>query len=293
MLATRRVPGFTLLELIVVIAICAVLLALLLPAIHRIRDATFRVQCSNNLRQIGMALHNYHNAHLSLPPGLRTEQDPYLYMSWHTRILPFLEQQALWQQAQQEYAIRPLYYAPPRHAAASVPVSIYVCPADGRNVGTVPEGYTVGLTTYLGVMGSTGVSGDGLLYTNSLVRLRDITDGTSNTLAVGERPPSPDLRWGWWYAGRGQDGTGAGDMVLGMTEVRITYRVPTCPHGPYQFGPGSLENLCDLFHFWSVHVGGGAHFLYADGSVRFLTYSAASILPALATRAGGEVVDLP
>jgi prepilin-type N-terminal cleavage/methylation domain-containing protein/prepilin-type processing-associated H-X9-DG protein len=289
----RRSPGFTLLELVVVLAICALLLALLLAGIHRVRDAALRAQCANNLRQIGLALHGYHNAHQSLPPGLRTEQDPYLYMSWHTRILPFLEQQALWELAVTEYALRPIYYAPPRHAGFSIPVSVFVCPADGRKVGTVPEGYQAGLTTYLGVMGSTGVSHDGLLYTNSLVRMRDITDGTSNTLAVGERPPSPDLRWGWWYAGLGQDGTGMGDMVLGATAVRITYRLPTCPHGPYQFGPGSLDHLCDLFHFWSVHVGGGAHFLFADGSVRFLPYSAASVLPALATRAGGEVVDVP
>ena len=79
-------------------------------------------------------------------------------------------------------------------------------------------------------------------------------------------------------------------LVLGATAVRITYRLPTCPPGLYQFGPGSLENLCDLFHFWSVHVGGSAHFLFADGSVLFSYYSSDSILPALATRAGGTSV---
>jgi prepilin-type processing-associated H-X9-DG protein len=81
-------------------------------------------------------------------------------------------------------------------------------------------------------------------------------------------------------------------MVLGVEEHNYTFRAPTCPKGPYLFGPGSLDNQCDMFHFWSLH-NGGANFLFADGSVRFLPYSTVSLMPALASRAGGEPIQLP
>jgi prepilin-type processing-associated H-X9-DG protein len=107
----------------------------------------------------------------------------------------------------------------------------------------------------------------------------------------GERPPSADFWYGWWYAGYGQAGTGSADMLLGVRERNLGGPfVSDCPAGPYHFREGRADNQCDLFHFWSLHPG-GAHFLFADGSVRFLAYSADAILPALATRAGGEPVD--
>jgi prepilin-type processing-associated H-X9-DG protein len=158
----------------------------------------------------------------------------------------------------------------------------------------IPAGQTalVGMTSYLGVSGTNSPAKNGVLFINSQVRLTDISDGTSNTLLIGERPPSSDRTLGWWYRGIGQNMDGSAEVVLGSRELNYAPVTIPCPPGPYQFTPGSFDNSCDTFHFWSPHPG-GAHFAFADGSVRFLTYSADPILPALATRAGGEAVTVP
>src|SRR5262249_7393719 len=130
---------------------------------------------------------------------------------------------------------------------------------------------------------------DGVIYESSRTRVADITDGTSNTVLVGERPPSADLFWGWWA-------WGAFDSALG---VRNTYPVCGTAGGlplilclrlfPENYRPNDTRN-CDTHHFGSAHPGGG-NWLFADGSVRFLPYRANAILPALATRSSGEVVN--
>ncbi len=288
-----RRAGLTLVELLVVLAIVAVLIGLLLPAVQRIRDAANRVTCGNNLRQIGLALHGYHDTYHVLPPGLRRPPDPYAYMGWGGRILPYLEQQPLWEQAQKDYKQQPNISPTAGHTGFHTVLSVFVCPADGRTNGRIqPENTDAAFTHYLGVMGKSSGSRDGVLYLDSRVAFRDVADGTSHTLMVGERPPSPDNRFGWWYAGAGQSASGDADMLLGVADYRTTFRYPTCPFGPYAFGPGRPWDVCDTFHFWSRHVG-GAHFLFVDGSARFLRYSAGPILPALATRAGGEIVEEP
>ncbi len=122
--------------------------------------------------------------------------------------------------------------------------------------------------------------------------MAEIADGTAHTILVGERPPSTDLVFGWWYAGWGQDKDGEGDMLLGArTQNRSEYG-RGCPTGPYPFKDGAFDRQCDAFHFWSPHRG-GANFLFADGSVRLVTYSANDLLPALASRSGNEVFELP
>jgi prepilin-type N-terminal cleavage/methylation domain-containing protein/prepilin-type processing-associated H-X9-DG protein len=288
--------AFTLIELLVVLAIIATLLGLLLPAVQKTRMAAARISCTNNLKQIGLALQNYHDTAGSLPPGITpvAKGDPFPRMGWLTRVLPFMEQQPLWDLTLTLYEEVPSN--PYGHYGFMTPIKLFSCPADGRADSPHPthNGFYAALTDYLGVLGTNYKIDDGVLYWGSHTRLTDITDGTSNTLLVGERPPSPDFWYGWWYAAEGQANSGSGDTVLGVRELRSPddQYTPGCPPGPYHFVPGNLNNLCDTFHFWSLHTGGG-NFLFADGSVEFLSYAVDSALPALSTRAGGEVATRP
>jgi prepilin-type N-terminal cleavage/methylation domain-containing protein/prepilin-type processing-associated H-X9-DG protein len=288
--------GFTLVELLVVSAIIAILLALLLPAVQKVREAASRLQCTNNLKQLGIALHLYHDTSRFLPPGCNGVPKPLPLMGWPARLLPHLEQAPLWEQANRDYVQIPIgsiNASPPNpHKGLVTELSVFVCPSDGRASGPIPQGYSPAFTHYLGVEGRYRGAKDGVLFLDSKITLRQITDGTSNTIMVGERPPGPDNQFGWWYLGAGQNFDGSADMLLAASNVRTTFRTPTCPPGPYLFSPGSMTNPCDIFHFWSAHSG-GANFAFADGSVRFLRYDIAPLMPALASRAGREAVQEP
>ena len=173
-------------------------------------------------------------------------------------------------------------------------------------------------TNYLGVSGTNAEARDGLFTADQRVRLQDVSDGTSQTLLVGERgfrkgaleaidtaEDIDNLRFGNWFSAPGQRNGSVG-VVLGTRERNFgsgKSQLPwerDCPPGPYRFGPpqrtrdatGSIREECDLFQFWSYHPE-GANFLYTDGSVHFLAYGADAVLAALATRAGGEVVTPP
>jgi prepilin-type N-terminal cleavage/methylation domain-containing protein/prepilin-type processing-associated H-X9-DG protein len=294
--------GFTLIELLVVIGIIGVLFGLAFAAIQIARASALRSQCSNNLRQIGLALHHHHDTQGAFPSGVSYQggMDPFLFMSWQARLLPFLEQQDLWNATVQAFAQSRRFSENPPHVGFATLVPVYSCAADSRTgeVAEAPlqfgsaETVRVALTAYLGVEGVDQSELDGTLYVDSHTRMADIRDGTSNTLLVGERPPSADKSFGWWYGGAGQNLDGSADEVLGVREFNTGNNATGCPPGPYHFRPGSITNQCDVFHFWSLHPG-GAHFLLADGSVHFLSYSADSVLPALSTRAGGEKADVP
>jgi prepilin-type N-terminal cleavage/methylation domain-containing protein/prepilin-type processing-associated H-X9-DG protein len=290
-----RRRALTLIELLVVIGIIAILMGLLLPAVQRVRDAAARAKCQNNLHQLMLALHQHHDTLGALPPGHRSLRNPdrMPLSGWTLSILPFLEQESLLNQATMAYRTQPIPFRPPHPGLATV-VRIFLCPADGR-ISFAQESLrthtTAAFTSYLGVSGRDSITArDGVLYQDSHTRLADISDGTSTTLMLGERPPSHDFQFGWWYAGVGQRLTGSADIVLGVREPNLQLITAGSPCGPgnYPYMPASgFNDPCGMFHFWSPHPG-GSHFAFADGSVRFLAYTADPVMPALATRAGGE-----
>ena len=279
------------------------LIGLLVPAVQKVRAAAARASCANNLKQIALAIHSYHDAEGVLPhaispttPGNRR----FFHLSWLGRLLPYVEQQPLWDQVQQDYKANPYPIARPQHRAVSQVLRVYTCPADFRAQSAVrlpdaPADRLVAFTSYLGNLGVDFVRQDGVIVPASVSFLA-VTDGTSSTLLAGERPPSPDHRFGWWYSARGQGNTGSLDFVLGSQErngISRRYRQYTpCGSGPFGFGPGVMDDPCAVFHFWSLHPD-GSNFAFCDGSVHFLRYEAASVLPALSTRSGGEVAEVP
>jgi prepilin-type processing-associated H-X9-DG protein len=288
-------PGHTLVEKLVVIAIIGVLIGLLLPAVQKVREAAHRARCMNNLRQIGLALHEYHDAAGSLPPGVHLpfpdQANAYLVMPWHAVILPYIEQQSLWDRTWQAWIAEHRLLETPQHwenNAFIVPV--FLCPSEAKKEYRWGPAYAAGLTSYLGVCGPTTDGRKGVLFYDSHIRVTDVTDGTSQTLMVGERPPNIPMMVGRWYGGWGQNQEGRATNLLGTREIAWYDNI--CERGPYSYGPGKADNPCDAFHYWSHHSG-GANFCFADGSVKFIPYSAAPLMRALATRAGGEVVDLP
>ena len=301
--------GFTLVELLVVIAIIGVLVALLLPAVQAAREAARRMSCSNNLKQIGLALHNYHGAHRVFPPGWMQASTPDVdggfgeRWSWMVFILPHLEQSAVYDPLNVRDGRQPIPLADdPR---AQVVLSVYLCPSDpGGNFNESypdPNGNFYPKSNYPGVHGrgeavSTQIRGqNGLFGKASRVRFADILDGSSNTFAVGER----DAR----SRGQGVFGTLGDPFRHAAVWIRATPRpgsiTPTTQHGRSVAGvctdiPGSTRRLngASSRAFGSAHVG-GAHFQMADGSVRFVSESIDPVTYGrLAHRSDGKAVEL-
>ena len=292
-----RRTAFTLVELLVVIAIIAILIGLLLPAVQKVRAAAAGLSCKNRLKQIALASHSYHDTVGMLPPGHRSlafaEGMP--YTGWPLALLPYLEQEPLYRVSQAAFQISPIFQFNPPHVGMITVLSSYQCPADpysGRVQVSTLLGLPVALTNYFGVSGTTAATKDGSLYSDSKTTLLAITDGTSNTLLFGERPAAKTFNFGWWYGGLGSDGKGTAEMHLGVREPGVSIAALTCPSTVRPFAQSTFDDPCSVFQFCSYHTG-GANFALADGSVRFLSYSANSILPALATRNGGEAVGLP
>jgi prepilin-type processing-associated H-X9-DG protein len=295
--------GFSLVELLVVIGVIGVLVGLLMSAVQAVRGAAARSACANNLRQVGIACQHYHETHNSFPPayagyGLGPDRG----LTWPVILLPYIEQEPLFHRTLEATRATPYTFLNPPHVGLTTVVKVYTCPADGRLSGPITDdkGYTAAYGSYQGVAGGRARpegGTDGAMRADRGVNILEITDGASNTLLVGERPPSGRLLSGNWYTrmipdpiAMESDPNWAGGGIDYM-HVFDPRNIGTC-RGPFRFSPGRVENHCDSFHFWSLHPG-GAHFAFADGSVRFLSYSANDLLPALATRAGGEPVSVP
>ncbi len=333
---SRRRSAFTLIELLVVIAIIAILIALLVPAVQKVREAANRAQCQNNLKQIALACHNFHDVNKKLPPGVNRSvpSNPRLfeYWSWLAMILPYVEQQNIytlgetWMKTGNAYVngVPPYHWWPwgdfwanyataQPNPALSKFMQIYVCPQDNRDMSPrdgnqASPVMVVGFTSYLGVSGNRGdwpstaappisppanVRSNGLLYWRSQVKMAAIPDGTSNTLMIGERPISFDIYYGWWFAGAGWDGSGTGDVVLGARDTTYAQAIGCSPAANWVgFRPGKTNENCDQAHFFSLHANGG-NWALGDGSVRFMSYSANNVLPALMSRNGEEAIPIP
>jgi len=283
----RAARGFTLIELLVVIAIIAILVSLLLPAVQQAREAARRTSCRNNLKQIGIALHNYHDVFEMLPPGYIAEgvtptdgsaAETGSGFAWSTMILPYVEQSVIHDKLNFEGNSTD----PENLLLAQTPLGVYICPSDSveplfeveDSSGT--QIATVASSNYVGVYGYGSVSmhpgqGNGAFYRNSSVTIKDITDGTSNTIVVGER--THDLTESTWYAAIPGTSVNAGmammpmmtegpaHLVLGHVGQPAMGMMPAMEHTPNSSG--------HIVNFWSRHTG-GTYFLFADGSVRFL-----------------------
>lgn len=281
--------AFTLVELVVVVGVIGVLVGMLLPAVQAARASAQRAACQNTLKQLGLALHNYESANRRFPPGERHRRT----LSWFADILPYVGNDPLYRSAVAAAEAEPDPSAPP-HVGFVTPVKAFTCPADGR-LGTAHtfERWTAGYGSYLGVH-SAAVPGDrvlapGVFSRSPGVPASAVTDGTSSTVFVVERPPPADFQAGWWYPASpywGRSGPHVDLVVNG--EPRVTISGDGCSVVT-PFGPGRLDNPCDRLRVWSLHPS-GANFLFGDGGVRYLGYGFAALLPAAATIAGGEVL---
>ncbi len=310
--------AFTLIELLIVIAIIAVLIALFLPAVQAAREAARRAQCANNLKQIGLALHNYHDAIGAFPPGWIARRDPSTGdnagpgCGWASMILPQLEQAAVFNAINFPLPIE----SGANRTARLTQIDVFACPSDASfapqftvvdsdttNVALGGSICDVASTNYVGCFGTGDPSslypyspdddppgrdnGEGLFFRNRSIAIAMITDGTSQTLAVGER--SQNLSRATW--------TGAvTNAAVPITELQAEGGLSpeggdalVVAHTGELDGPNSKPAHAD--QFWARHPG-GAQFAFADGSVRFLKERRPlAIFRALATRAGGEVLS--
>ena len=309
--------GFTLIELLVVIAIIAVLIGLLVPAVQKVREAANRTSCLNNLHQIAIATHNYHDTQGKFPTGGHLSDfvgdRPTKGTTLWTQLLPYIEQDNLqneWDRDDNRNNVKG-----GRNATQAQIIKILLCPSD-RLEDPVSE-YKVGtaywswgfyaLSSYGGNAGKRSVwtggapdyprmTRDGIFWIDSRVRFADISDGTSNTFLFGERyhhdPEYDRLHADLWPVssavavwGRWGFTAGAGMManVTLHTAAPINYQMPL---------DGDFSNLEDRAAAFGSGHPGGANFAFADGHVQFLSDSMSlSTLQALSTRRGGEVVS--
>ena len=314
--------AFTLIELLVVIAIIAVLIALLLPAVQAAREAARRISCRNNLKQFGLALHNYHDVHGCFPQG-RGAAIPGVF-SAHAYLLPFVEQANL--QGLVDFGSAPTTFSigggtvfdgSANAAAASTTLPFFLCPSDGAE--RIP-GSTFAATNYAGNAGSGLVdvgsldNADGVFFRGSRIGFRHLTDGTSHTAAFSERPlgtgtpgPAPNpttvdrdviaLPFGTDPSAAICANASSGSMfterggkwILG--NYGNTLYNHALPPNATTWDCMDMRQQKARMTARSSH-GGGVHLLFCDGSVRFIANGIAfAAWQAIGTRAGGEVAS--
>ncbi len=280
MLQRRR--GFTLIELLVVIAIIAILIALLLPAVQQAREAARRSTCKNQMKQLGLALHNYHDTFNTFPPGGWSGGNQ---LSYTTQILPYIDQAPLY---------GTINFSTPGDssfdAIAARKLVVMLCPSSNKEMENGSA--TLFAQHYLGVqgtvsttatLGNTLTANNGMMFSNSKVNFRDVTDGTSNTFQLGEHSYHKDL------ANSNNDGYRkwtrgcAGNTCVSCKAIR-------------DFGINRAEyngsSSFTVASFGSNHVG-GAHFLMGDGAVRFVSENIdLGVYRNTATANGGEVATI-
>jgi prepilin-type N-terminal cleavage/methylation domain-containing protein/prepilin-type processing-associated H-X9-DG protein len=324
---TRK--GFTLIELLVVIAIIGILIALLLPAVQKVREAANRAKCANNLKQIGLAMHNYHDTEGSFPPCYEKKVGPPPYdgvpsflFRWSAlaKVTPYIEQDNLYKALDLTiplYIDTNLTVSPPNVPWVAKRIPIYECPSDPQ----APIFPNFGPTNYLACMGSGANGGthdpskgdvDGIFYTASRTRMGDITDGTSNTALMSESlkgpggtPPSGSLPAGSPLRQTLYASLPSAPMSEGACQGASTWQTDRnskwadgdVPYGIYDHWRTPNASIWDCVagvYSWrgarSGHAG-GVNLLLGDGSVRFVTNSiSADTWRGLGSRNGGEVL---
>lgn len=305
--------GFTLIEMLVCIAIIAVLIALLLPAVQAAREAARRSQCKNNLFELGIALHNYHDAHRTFPPGYvsavgSSGQDLGPGWGWAAMLLPFVEQSNIWHQISFDQPAR----SPVNSTATNQVIELFLCPSDWS------PGPGVRYGNYVGCFGRGSVvafpdRGDGVFFRNSRIRMRDIEDGPM-TILLGERAELNGVAdWAGIFDEQVFTTKNATAAQYSSNRARVLGHTGPVPMGAANSSAAKDSNesgeesrarhpaqhsvfsprvpaACP-FDFGGWHIG-GSHFLFVDGSVRILNPSVdATVYAGLATRAGGELVN--
>ncbi len=298
--------GFTLIELLVVIAIIAILIGLLLPAVQKVREAAARSTCTNNLKQMGLAVHSYHDSNNRMPPnanpGPAYNGSSANQWSWMSQILPYIEQGNLYAGGLGTPQTTPINVQLGGVAICSTQIKTFLCPSDPSSVIALTNRANVGAlamgsSNYKGVAGSNWAwgtytnagptgntngldAGDGIFYRTDGTRpltLLGITDGTSNTLMIGEDIPGMNQHCSWAFFNHA-----TGTCSIPLNNAMVTG----------QPGFGNIGDWGNVYSFRSRHTG-GANFTMGDASVRFVRQSVdIAQYRASATRAGGEVANL-
>ncbi len=283
--------GFTLIELLVVSAILAILVALLLPAVQAAREAARKTQCVNNLKQSGIALHNYHETSQCFPPGwigvTSGQQDTHGLngWGWASKLLHRMDQQSLYHQINFKLAVDD----PANAGVLKISLPMFRCPSDTSSESWTMNHETTGspllqlpTANYIGSFGTDELddcesvpvgqrcASNGVFFHNESVRMPSITDGASSTLFVGERKTKPAAGWNSTWVGIIPTGEEHFPRILGSAD-----HTPNSPAGHFD-------------DFSSHHTTGG-HFLMVDGRVRMITTNIAeNVYKSLATRGGNE-----